>query len=268
MKIYCISIYDQNYNFFKSNNLIPVGLGKKKFNRKWFDDKSKRNISSKNENFGEYTFHYSLWKNNLLNKKNTSWTGFCTYRRFWVKKGYKTPKTLKDLDKIILKKVPNEWKGYDTVLPKPLKLGKLKVMKLLKNNFKELLRKPSLLYKKCTIRDHFNLFHGDYFLKEAIKLLDPKERYEFELFLNKYEFNPHNIFICRNHSLINKYYNDVFKWLFKCEKNFKNLKLDTYGKKRIYGFLAERYMPFWFKKNSKTIDWPFVFFDTNKYERL
>ena len=60
----------------------------------------------------------------------------------------------------------------------------------------------------------------------------------------------------------------MFSWLFKCEKKFENLKLDTYGKKRIYGFLAERYMPFWFKKNFKTIDWPYIFFDTNKQKTL
>ena len=268
MKIYCISIYNQNYKFFKKNNLIPVGLGKKKFSSKWFDDKHKKNISSKNENFGEYTFHYSLWKNGLLNKKNSNWTGFCTYRRFWVKKNYKEPKSLKDLNKIILKKVPKEWKGYDTVLPRPLKLGKLKVMKLLKNNFIEVVKKPSLLVKKCTIKDHFNLFHGDFFLSEAMNLLEPNERIDFEKFLQKYEFNPHNIFICKKHSLIQRYYKDVFSWLFKCEKNFRNMKLDTYGKKRIYGFLAERYMPFWFKKNSKTINWPFVFFDTNENKRF
>ena len=266
MKIYCISIYNQNYNFFKRNSLIPVGLGKKKFNKKWLGDNRRKNISSKNENFGEYTFHYSLWKNDFLNKKKSDWIGFCTYRRFWVKKNYKTPKTFKELDKILLKKVPKEWKNYDAVLPRPLKLGKLKTMKLLKNNFKEVFKKPSLLLKECTIRDHFNLFHGDYFLREAIKLLKKNDRRDFDIFLNSNEFNPHNLFICKNHLLLKRFYKDVFSWLFKCEKKFENFKLDTYGKKRIYGFLAERYMPFWFKKNSKTIDWPFVFFDTNKYK--
>ncbi len=168
----------------------------------------------------------------------------------------------------MLKKVPKEWENYDVVLPEPLKLGKLKVMKLFKNNFKQLLKKPSLLFNKCTIKDHFNLFHGSYFLDEAINLLDVDIQNDFKKYLMNYEFNPHNLFICKNNSLIEKYYEDVFSWLFKCEKKFENLKLDTYGKKRIYGFLAERYMPFWFKKNSKTIDWPYIFFDTNKQKTL
>ena len=263
MKIYCISIYDENYDFFKSNNLTPVGIGRKKFDNKWLSDNGKENISFKNDNFGEYTFHYSLWKNELLDK-SSNWTGFCTYRRFWVKKNCKPPKTLIDLRDILLKKVPNEWEDYDVVLPEPLKIGKLKVMKLFKNNFKQLIKKPSLLFNKCTIKDHFNLFHGSYFLEEAINLLDSDIKNDFEKYLNNYEFNPHNLFICKNNALIQKYYEGLFRWLFKCEKKFENLKLDTYGKRRIYGFLAERYMPFWFKKNSKTIDWPYIFFDTNK----
>ena len=43
MKIYCISIYDENYDFFKSNSLIPVGIGGGKFNNKWLNDNGKEN---------------------------------------------------------------------------------------------------------------------------------------------------------------------------------------------------------------------------------
>ena len=50
------------------------------------------------------------------------------------------------------------------------------------------------------------------------------------------------------------------------KKYSKNFNLDTYGKKRIYGFLAERYLPFWFKENSKTLNWPYIYFDTNKFK--
>ena len=92
MKIYCISIYNENYDFFKNNNLIPVGLGNQNFNSNWLNDKGKINIYTKNENFGEYTFHYSLWKNGFLDNEDNNWTGFCTYRRFWIKKNFQEPK--------------------------------------------------------------------------------------------------------------------------------------------------------------------------------
>ncbi len=31
-----------------------------------------------------------------------------------------------------------------------------------------------------------------------------------------------------------------------------------------YGFLAERFLPFWFKKYSKYLEWPIVFNDLRK----
>ena len=37
--------------------------------------------------------------------------------------------------------------------------------------------------------------------------------------------------------------------------------LDGYGKVRIYGFLAERFLPFWFNKYSKYLEWPIIFRD-------
>ena len=121
MKIYCLSIYNQHFDKFKSLNLIPVGLGVGYFDKRWLNDKSKDNISHKNINYGEYTFHYNLWKNEITNEKK-NWIGFCTYRRFWVKKNSASPKTLTDLKDVLLKNVPSEWEDYDVVLPEPLKL--------------------------------------------------------------------------------------------------------------------------------------------------
>ena len=54
-------------NFIKEINYLPVGLGKEKFSNEWFTDKSNDNISAKNNYYGEYTFHYWIWKN-YLNK--------------------------------------------------------------------------------------------------------------------------------------------------------------------------------------------------------
>lgn len=41
MKVFCISIFNENYKLFKSLNLIPVGLGKKKYSKKWLIEKKK-----------------------------------------------------------------------------------------------------------------------------------------------------------------------------------------------------------------------------------
>ena len=54
-----------------------------------------------------------------------------------------------------------------------------------------------------------------------------------------------------NKKILFNYYESVFPWLRECEKIFGFEDLRSYGLKRIYGFLAERYMSFWFKKYTK-----------------
>ena len=71
------------------------------------------------------------------------------------------------------------------------------------------------------------------------------------------------MFICRNSEILNQFYNEIFPWLFKCEELFKNKNLFGYDQVRIYGFLAERYMSYWFKNNTKTLNWPVIFLDTH-----
>lgn len=70
--------------------------------------------------------------------------------------------------------------------------------------------------------------------------------------------------IRENKDLINNYYQTVFKWLSKCEQ-FIGFNLEGYNQVRMYAFLAERFMPYWFKKNSKVLEWPIIFDDLNKY---
>ena len=59
------------------------------------------------------------------------------------------------------------------------------------------------------------------------------------------------MFICKSKKLLQSYYNEIFPWLENCEKLFGFESLKGYGMKRIYGFLAERYLSYWFQKNTK-----------------
>jgi len=267
MKIFCLSIFNENFDLFKKFNLIPVGLGKVNFDKKWLNDKGEINITDKNENFGEYTFHYHLWKNNLIDQNYNSWIGFCTYRRLWANTNQNKPISFNSLERSIIKEPRKDWLNYDVVLAKPLIFNKINNMKLIKKNLFQVIKKPSVLIKKTSLLDQFNIFHGSYFLKEALSLLKKEDRDDFLQYLKGYELNPHNMFICRNYQILNKFYEEIFPWLFKCEKIFKTKKLIGYEKIRIYGFLAERYMPYWFKKNFKTIEWPIIFFDTHQNNR-
>ena len=264
MKIFCISIRNQNLNFFKKNNLIPVGLGKSTFDENWLNDKSQINISEKNEHFGEFTFHYWLWKNNILDKEDVNWIGFCGYRRFWVNKKFQIPNNFEELNQHMLKEPPDEWDSYESIITSPIILKKEKLTKLLKRNFIYLLRKPSLIYKRCTIRDHFIINHSEEYLNASITFLPEKDKDDFNKFLESYEFNPYCLFICKKYDLLKKFYNELFPWLEKCENKFKHKNLTGYGKKRIYAFLAERYISYWFKKYSNYLEWPCTFFDSTK----
>ncbi len=47
LKMFCISLEPNHYNFIKELGYIPVGLGEKIFNDDWFGDKSGTNIFKK-----------------------------------------------------------------------------------------------------------------------------------------------------------------------------------------------------------------------------
>src|SRR5210317_587033 len=169
MKIFCISIFNKNYREFKNLNLLPVGLGKEKFDKNWLTDKGLKNISNKNLNFGEYTFHYKLWKNSSLIKHYNDWIGFCSYRRFWTISNKRNVNSFNELKKI----------------------------KLIKRNLFEVIKKPSMLINHNTLEDQFRVFHGSFFLDTAIELLPKNYQIDFKNFLKKKKFYPYNIFICK-----------------------------------------------------------------------
>ena len=109
------------------------------------------------------------------------------------------------------------------------------------------------------------MWHGLRFLSESIKLLEKEDRDDFNYFVNtKTSFNPHNMFICKSKLILNRYYETVFPWLEKCENLFGFEKLKGYGQTRSYGCLAERFMSYWFQKNSRYTTMPIIFYDLKK----
>ena len=47
-------------------------------------------------------------------------------------------------------------------------------------------------------------------------------------------------------NIAEKWFSDLFTWLFKCEKIFGFENLKGYETTRLYAYLAERYLSFWF----------------------
>ena len=271
LSMFCLSLYGEHLNNLKKINYIPVGLGENNFNNEWLRDNTKQNISNKNKYYGEYTFHYWLWKNMIDEISDKNWIGFCAYRRYWA--NHNNMKS-NELNKIInnqnfrehvLQDVKNDWSNYETILGESIPFGKIKLSKIIKNGgIKSILRNlNSFIKNQTTVKFHFDIFHGNKKIDKAIDLLEMKERSDFRIFINNQSFNKENMFICRSKKIIKEYYNSVFPWLQRCENIF-GFNLNAWHEIRIYAFLAERYLSYWFNKYTRVKEWPIFFYDTKK----
>ena len=260
LEIYCIT----NKQSEKLDNLgiNLVGVGSNDFKSNYIKCIGGENINFKERNYSELTFHYWFWKNKLSDFQDDSWVGFCQRRRFWLKSNNED--LSKPLETIILKELPEEWNKYNAVICKPIKLG-TKLMKLLKRGWRNILREPKILFNlnNSSIKIHFDMHHGYGILDKAIDILKKEDREEFRKYVNSRSFyNPHIMFISKK-GIMEKYFSDVFPWLFECEKIFGLDNLKGYDQTRLYAYLSERYLSFWFKKYSKYIEWPWIFKDIN-----
>jgi hypothetical protein len=261
LKIHCLCIDDELLEKVRKLKYLPVALGEKNYQKGWLRDNTGKNISYKNKYYGEYTFHYWLWKNNMDIFNNKDWVGFCAYRRFWLNKNNTTNSKL-PFRKKILREVPKIWSNYEVILANKISVQNIKPIKILKYGKVAILKNPKYIFKKNrNIKFHFDMFHGVGVLDKAIDLLNINDREDFSKYvLNNSSFNQANLFICKSKNLVNEYYNTIFEWLEKCEKIF-GFNLTGYGKIRIYGFLAERFLPYWFNKYANCLDWPIIFND-------
>ena len=171
-----------------------------------------------------------------------------------------------ELKDLVLREPHEEWEKFDAIIGEPIFIGGTKLIKILKYGKLALIRNPKSIFsaKGKTIRWQFDMFHGIGNLDKAIDLLPDKDREDFRYFTrNENSFARGNMFICKSPKIINSYFSEVFDWLFKCEKIF-GFDLEGYGKIRMYTFLAERFLPFWFKKYSNYLEWPVIYYDIDK----
>jgi hypothetical protein len=267
LTMFCISMNPEHINKIKKLNYTPVGLGGSNFSNEWMQDNKGENISQKNKYFGEYTFHYWLWKN-YLDKIEDGWIGFCQYRKFWSKDtNSHVSQSFDELETNVLKKIIIPDNEINSILGDEIYINNFKLMKFIKRGFKILLKKPRYIYDKKSrnIKFHFDMWHGSHFLDKAIDLLDTNDKDDFKKFVNtKVSFNPHNMFIVKSKKILKEYYSVLFRWLDLCEKEFGFENLIGYGQVRIYGFLAERFMSYWFQKNTQYTTIPILFYDLGK----
>ena len=259
LDIYCVT--DKDSSYLKKLPYKLAGVGKYAFTKEYLLANTMRNIDYKEKYYSELTFHYWLWKNELNNLDNKSWIGFCQKRRFWIKKNIlKKDINIENLNEFILSELPEEWNGFNSVICEPIYVNGVNKVKLLKRGFKSLIRDPRIFFNKDkqTVKLHFDMHHGYGNLDRAINLLDDGDRDEFRSYVeNQVCFNPHIMFIAKI-DIANQWFGKLFPWLFRCEKIFGFENLKGYDSQRLYAYLAERYLSFWFKKYSKYIEWPYT----------
>ena len=266
LKMFCLSLEPSHLEFIKNLNYTPVGLGEKNFSNEWMTDKTGKSISEKNKNYGEYTFHYWIWKN-YIDKLDNQWIGFAQYRKFWTINNFEDVNLdINKISAVAIKEIPNSFDDCEVILGKPFYVNQKRISKFLKKGLKIVLKKPGVLFDKNlrNLKFHFDLMHGENNLAKAINLLDDKNKKDFQDYMDKnFYFHPQNMFICKSKSLLLEYYETIFPWLERCEDvfGFKNLK--GYDLTRIYGFLAERFLSYWFTKNAKFKTMNITFYDIN-----
>jgi len=261
LDIYCFT----HLPLFSLENLgyKMAGIGMNKFSEKYIKCDTGDNIAEKEKYYSEYVFHYWFWKNKLKFYDDDTWLGFCQKRRFWLQDKIDfTPKNFQDLNKVVLKRVPREWNNYSSVIQFPTELMEKKLV-MIKRGYKSLLKDPGIFFnkRKHTIKLHFDMHHGYGNLDKAIDVMNIADREDFRKYVNNNtSFSANNMFIAKK-KVVDKWFNNIFTWLFNCEKvlGFKNLS--GYDTTRIYAYLAERYLSFWFKKYTRPIEWPWVFID-------
>ncbi len=260
LNIFCVT--DKPHKHLEALNVSLVGVGKRQFNYKYIKCLNGKNIQKKEKYYSELTFHYWFWKNKLKNYRNNDWIGFCQKRRFWIKNSSKV-KNLKDLKKKLITKPKKKWNKYESIICKPIRVDNPKTMKLIKRGWRNILMDPSIVNqkKKQNIKLHFDMHHGFGVLDKAINRMNIKDRERFRKFVNtQIKFNPH-IMVISKKKILNQWFSDLFNWLFKCEKIFGLKDLKGYDQQRLYAFLAERYLSFWFLKKTNYLESDWCFFD-------
>ena len=251
IKFYCVT--NKKVDFLKSDlfHFCWVGDGQPPKNYLTCNDKD--NIFDREKFYSELTFHYWYWKNILCEENKNQWIGFCQKRRYWVKSNYIEGINKFNLEKNILKTPNDDWDKFDAIICRSINVSNVKKIKMIKRGFKNILKDPLILFDKNrqNLSLHFDMHHGYGNLQKAIKKLDNRNQIDFENFVkNNNTFNPHIMFIAKP-EIINLWFEELFKWLFHCEEEFNFEKLKGYDTGRLFAYLAERYLSYWFTKNLK-----------------
>lgn len=238
-------INEDNYKDYK---ILHVGTNTN-CNSSYLRDDVGDNISGKNSSYCELTGMYWVWKNRSI--ETDPIVGISHYRRYFCTKG--------QLNKYI----------HKNVLPRPLT----------KEQYERLLCKADIIVPKpkTSVRHNvyqlYDLFHNSRDLdvvRSIINYTTPEYVDSFEKEMKSHRVLYANMFICRK-----QLYDNYCEWLFTVLNELErviqpqNSKIITKEDKyqgRIFGFIAERLLQVWIRKNKLKVVYMPVF-NTETKER-
>lgn len=224
-----ISIYVMAHKAFdvpKDEVYIPMQVGAVSHEDLGFlRDDTKDNISDKNPNFCELTGLYWVWKNDY----KSDYIGLCHYRRYF-------------LDDNGEKLSGNTYKQF------------------FRNCEAQRINAMIISPRACTpegvsVKD-FYINSGHHLedldaARESIARLTPEYVETFDSVMSGRETYFANMMVAKK-SMIDNYCEWLFKILFDMEKKLDISDYDDYNK-RVFGFVSERLLTVWVKKNNITL---------------
>ena len=260
LKIYCVT--NKKINFIDKSEYFPAWVGKEDPPKNYLRCDEEDNIFHKEKFYSELTFHYWYWKNLLNKEADDQWIGFCQKRRYWVKSNnIEINKT--NINENLLTDIDVEESKIDSIICNPISVSGVRKTKIIKRGWKNLIKDPKIFFSKDkqNIELHFDMHHGYGNLYKAIDLLNDQDKKDFLKYVRcNTKFNPNIMFIAKK-KIVKNWFDSLFPWLEKCEKIFGFEDLKGYDTTRLYAYLAERYLSFWFKKHSNFKEQKWIFLD-------
>ncbi len=261
------SVFHKDYPQPNCDFIKPIQVGKALNTEDlgFLKDDVGDNISAKNPTYCELTAIYWIWKH--LDQIESNFIGLSHYRRYFC-----LPETIKKKKLIFT----IEKKNKDGVYSKPLTDEGLKEISSneIKNNFLSHLNHEEIIVAKptplgsnklydFTIKDSYiyNHIREDWFLlEEALQKICPSyAEFAKTYFSTAKEMHSFNMFIGSK-----EFFNAYCNWLFPILAELEStVKLSEYlYQRRVFGFLAERLLNLYLKKNElPTVEYPVVFFE-------
>ena len=224
----------------------PIQVGNAEENFAGFArDNTGDNIAEKNANYCELTALYWIWKNT-----DDEYKGLAHYRRFFGKRPYSS-RFSDVLSGTELKQVLDG--AYDPLAAKPgMKAATFIGGALVRGS-----RKPADIILADPVHYHVNAkaqllrsscsektFDA---LRKIISEEEPAYLAEFDRFFGENKASLYNMMYCRK-EVFDAYCAWLFPLLEKMEKEIDPSEMNNY-QRRVYGFLAERLLNIWVRKN-------------------